>query len=153
MLIASRISRSRAISLPTLCELWGRNSSGSTRDAVDRVDVRQDDLERPLEDLGLTANTQVIPRLERPRQFLRRVPQASPDAAGLVAELELEVEIPLAIGPELFVGDEEHFFDRVAMSQLIYVATAHSFQSFPFVAGMEAGEISRRNRFPSRGRL
>ena len=79
------------------------------------VDVGQDDLERALEDLGLAPDVQVVARLERPRQPLGRVPEPGPDAAGLVAELEVKIEIPLAIGPELLVGDEEHFFDGVAM--------------------------------------
>ena len=70
--------------------------------------------------------SQVVSRLERPRQLLGRVPEPGPDAAGLVPELELEVEIPLAIGPELLVGDQEGLVDRIPVSQLVYVTTAHA---------------------------
>ncbi len=133
----------------------GQELLGLDPRAVDRVDVREDDLERALEDLRLAADPQVVARLERARQLLGRVPEPGPDAPRLVAELQLQVEVPLAIGPELLVGDQEDLVDRVPMSQLVDVATAHahSFQSFPLVAGTGAGETSRRGRCPSSGRL
>jgi len=66
---------------------------------VQHVNVGQDHLQRPLEDLGLTANAQVVAGLERPGELFRGVPEPGADAAGLVSKLELKVEIALAVGP------------------------------------------------------
>ena len=155
--MARSSSRSRAISLATFCELCGRNSSGSTRDASTDLEVGEDDLERPLEDLGLAPDVQVIARLERARQVLGRVPEPGPDAAGLVAQLQVQVEVPLAIGPELLVGDQEDLVDRVPVSQLVDVAAAHasfqSFQSFRSSPGVVPGRKRGRDPCPSSGRL
>ena len=84
---------------------------------IEHVDVREDDLERALEDLGLAPDVQVVARLERPGQLLGGVPEPGADAAGLVAELELEVEVALAVGPELLVGDQEGLVDRISVGQ------------------------------------
>src|SRR5262249_10339614 len=93
---------------------------------VDRVDVGEDDLERALEDLGLAADLQIVPRLERSRQVLRRVPEPGADAAGLVPQLELQIEIPLAIGPELLVGATQDLVDRLPVCQRVDVVSAHA---------------------------
>ena len=93
---------------------------------IDDLEVGEDDLQRPLEDLGLAADVQEIARLEQSGQALARVPEPGADGARLVAELEVEIEVALAIGPELLVGDQERLVDRVAMDELIDVATSHA---------------------------
>ena len=38
----------------------------------------------------------------------------------------MEVEVPLAVGPELLVGDQVGLVDRVAIGQLIDISTSHA---------------------------
>ena len=115
----SRTSRSRAVSLATFCVLWGRKSSGSTCSRVDHLDVREDDLQGPLEDLGLAPNVQVVAGLERPGQSSLAFQSRAPTLPELVPELQVEVEVALAVGPELLVGDEEDLVDRISVGQLV----------------------------------
>ena len=56
---------------------------------IDDLEVGEDDLERPLEDLGLAPDVQEVARLERPGQALGRVPEPRADGARLVAQLEV----------------------------------------------------------------
>ncbi len=96
-----------------------------------------------MEDLGLAPDPEVVAGLERASQILGRVPEPRADAAGLVAKLQLQIKIALAVGPELLVGDQKHLVDRIAMGQLVHVAAAHAFQSFPFIPGSEG--LSRQS--------
>ena len=123
-------SRSRAVSLATFCVLWGRKSSGSIAVGSSDLDVREDDLERALEDLGLAPDVEVVARLERAGQALAGVPEPGADAAGLVAELQVEVEVALAVGPELLVGDEVGLVDRISVRKLVHVAAGHAGDRF-----------------------
>ena len=93
---------------------------------VDHLDVREDDLQGALEDLGLAPDVEVVARLEGPRQPLAGVPEPCADAPGLVPELQVEVEVPLAVGPELLVGDQVGLVDGVSVDQLIHIATSHA---------------------------
>ena len=93
---------------------------------VDDLEVGEDDLERPLKDLRLAPDVQEVARLEQASQVLGGVPEACSDAAGLVAQLQVQIEIALAIGPELLVRDQKRLVDRVAMDQLIDVAAGHA---------------------------
>ena len=86
----------------------------------------EDDLQRPWKDLGLAPDVQVIAWFEQASQVFGRVPESGTDGSGLVAQLEVQIKIALAIGPELLVGDQESLVDRVAMGQLIDVATGHA---------------------------
>ena len=72
------------------------------------------------------------------------VPEACADGARLVAELEVEIEIPLAIGSKLFVGDQKRLVDRIAIDELINVAAGHAGNRFAQAgsAGLEPGTAS-----------
>ena len=98
----------------------------------------EDDLERPLKNLGLAPDVQEVARLERASQVLGRVPEPGADAAGLVAQLQVQIEVALAIGPELLVGDQKRLVDRVAMGQLVHVTAGHA-----------ANRFGERTRWPS----
>ena len=82
---------------------------------IEHVEMGENDLERSLEDLGLAAHAQEIAGLERPRQLFGGVPEPGADAACLVAQLELEVKIALAVGSKLLVGNQVRLVDRVTM--------------------------------------
>ena len=93
---------------------------------IDDFQMIEDDLQRSLEDLGLAPHVQEITGLEQSGQALRRVPEPRADGARLVAELEVEIEIALAIGSKLFVSDEKRIVDRIAIDELINVAAGHA---------------------------
>jgi hypothetical protein len=82
---------------------------------VDDLDVREDDLKRPLEDLGLAANLEVVARLERAGEPFAGVPEPGANAPGLVAEFQVEVKVALTIGPELLVGDQVSLVNRITI--------------------------------------
>ena len=74
-----------------------------------------------------------LPRTRRksPGSKVRASPSVAfqsraPTLPGLVAELQVEVQVALAVGPELLVGDEEALVDRVAVGQLIDVTSGHA---------------------------
>ena len=90
------------------------------------LDVREDDLEGALEDLDLAPDVEEVAGLEGPGEPLAGVPEPGTDGAGLVAELQVEVEVPLAVGPELLVGDEEDLVDRIPVGELIDETTGHA---------------------------
>ena len=78
---------------------------------------------------ALPRTLEVVARLERPGQLLGGVPEPGADGAGLVAEVEVQVQVALAVGPELLVGDEVDLVDRVAVGQLVDVAASHAIGS------------------------
>ena len=88
--------------------------------------MREDDLQGPLEDLNLPLDVEEIARLERPGQPLARVPEPGADGARLVAQLQVEVKVALAVGPELLVGDEIDVVDVVPIGELIDETTSHA---------------------------
>ena len=85
--------------MAAFCESLGQKILDLHPVWVQHVNMGQDHLQRPLEDLGLAANPQVVAGLERPGELFRGVPEPGADAAGLVSKLELKVEISLAVGP------------------------------------------------------
>ncbi len=105
-------------------------ASGEELDGVDpggigNLDVRKDDLQGALEDLDLAAGVQVIARLEAVGEGLAGVPEPGADAAGLVAQFQVQVEVALAVGAELFIGDEEDLVDGFAVGELVHIAASH----------------------------
>ena len=69
--------------------------------------MAEDDLQGALEELDLALDLQEIAFLEGAEQLLAGVPQAGADGAGAIAQLDLEIEVAVAVGPELFVADEK----------------------------------------------
>ena len=58
--------------------------------------------------------------------MLAGVPETGADAAGPVAQFELEEQVAVAIGSQLLVGDEIDFFQVFAIIQLIHKTPAHT---------------------------
>ena len=59
-----------------------------------------------LEELHLALDEQEVAGVERAEERLAGVPQAGADAAGAVAQFELEVQVAVAVGPQLLVRDQ-----------------------------------------------
>ena len=57
--------------------------------------------------------------------MLARVPETGLDAAGAVAQLHLQIEVSLAVGSQLLVGDEKDIFDGLAIDHLMHETAAH----------------------------
>src|SRR5262249_21651948 len=93
---------------------------------VNHLEVRENQLQGTLKDLGFPADVEVVARLEGSGQSLARIPEPGANASRFVAELEVEVKIALAVGPKLFVGDQERLVDRVSVGKLIDEATRHA---------------------------
>ena len=45
--------------------------------------------------------------------------------AGAVAQFELEVEVAVAVGPQLLVDDQKHLLDGVAVRHLLHETPRH----------------------------
>ena len=56
-------------------------------------------------------------RLEGAEQALGGVPQTGVDGAGAVAQLELQIEIAVAVGPQLLVADQVDLVDGLAVAE------------------------------------
>jgi len=82
--------------------------------------VVENDLKGALEELHLALDEDEVARLEGAEQLLAGVPQASADAACAVAQLELEEQVAVAVGPELLVGGEVDLLDIVAVGELLH---------------------------------
>ena len=89
------------------------------------LDVVEDDLHRPLEELHLAADLQEVADVERLEDRLAGVPLAGVDGAGAVGEIDLEIEVAVAVGPQLLVGHQEDFVDRLAVGQLLDETPGH----------------------------
>src|SRR5262249_30879593 len=85
----------------------------------------EDDLQGALEELDLALDVDEIAHLEGAEQVLGRVPQPGIDDARAVSQVRLQVQVAVAVGPELLVGDQEHFLDGVPVGQLLDVAPRH----------------------------
>src|SRR5262249_48719967 len=60
---------------------------------IDAVQVAEDDLQGPLEELDLAADLQEIAFFEGAEEVFARVPQPAADGPGAVAQLHLDVEV------------------------------------------------------------
>src|SRR5436309_15314059 len=63
----------------------------------DAVKVAQDDLQSALVELHLALDQEEITLLEQTEQVFACVPEASRDAAATVAQLQLHIEVALAV--------------------------------------------------------
>src|SRR5688572_21769118 len=69
---------------------------------------------------------EIVAGVEGAGQPLAGVPEPGVDGPRLVAELQVEVEVPLSVGPQLLIGHEEQVVDRFAVGQLVHVAAGHA---------------------------
>src|SRR5262249_36938446 len=92
---------------------------------IDPLELVDDHLQGALEELHLALNQQELADLERSEDGIAGIPHAGVDDARAVGEGHWQVEIAVAIGPQLLVVDEENLLDRIAVGQLIHVAPGH----------------------------
>jgi hypothetical protein len=85
----------------------------------------QDDLQGPLEKLDLAAGADEVADVEGAEQRLAGVPEPGVDHPGAVAEVDLDIEVAVAVGPQLLVGDEVNIFDGLAVGQLGHIPSGH----------------------------
>src|SRR5262249_22569363 len=64
---------------------------------LDAVKMAQDDLQGTLVELNLTLDQEKVSLLEQAEQVLACVPEARRNAAGAVAQLDLQIEVALAV--------------------------------------------------------
>ena len=117
LFIPNRISRSLAISLAMFCGALRQEVFGLDLRGIDDFEMVEDDLKRTLENLGFAAHVQEITGLEQSGQALAGVPEARADGARLVAELEVQIQVPLPIGSKLLVSDQKRLVDRIAVGR------------------------------------
>src|SRR5262249_53546347 len=65
----------------------------------DLVEAGEYDLQRALEKLHFAAGPDEVPDVERAENRLAGIPQAGVDGAGAVAQIDLNIEIAVAVGP------------------------------------------------------
>jgi hypothetical protein len=98
---------------------------------LDLLQVRQDHLQRALEELHLALDQQEVADLEGAEQVLAGVPQPGVHRAGAVAHVHLQVQVAVAVGAQLLVDDEVHLLDRLAVGQLLHVTPADAHRVRP----------------------
>ena len=98
---------------------------------------REDDLQRSLVELNLALDVQQIALLEGPELVFRGVPQTGTDGPGAVAQLQLQEKNSIAIGPELFVADQESLLEVFAVRQLLHETPRHGWASLDGMANVQ----------------
>ncbi len=89
------------------------------------LNMAQNDLKGPLEELYLALGEQEITGLEGAVEVLAGIPQPGADRAGAVAQLELEVEVAVTVGPQLLVHYQVNVVERIAVGKLLDKSPCH----------------------------
>ena len=84
-----------------------------------------DQLHRPLKQLRRPLDPHVVAVFERAVKRLRGVPHPRADGPRAVGEFHLEIQVPVAIRTELFLGDPKHLVHRLLLTKLVYVSSPH----------------------------
>ena len=116
----------------------GREVVGTDVGRFDLGQPRGDQLHGTLEKLRGPLDAYVIAVGERLVDRLGGIPHARRDAARAVGKLHLQVEVPVPIGAELFVGGDEDLVDGILRTQLAHETAGHR---QPFCGG-HAGETT-----------
>jgi hypothetical protein len=85
------------------------------------LDPRDDHLELAVVDLRGPGDAEIVARFDRVEHAVAGVPEHTGEGAGFVGEAKLEVEIAVAVGAELLIGDEKHLVDVFAFAELVDV--------------------------------
>ena len=86
---------------------------------------RGDQLHGPLEQLRGPFDADVVAVLEGLVDRLRGVPHPGADRAGAVGQIDLQVEVAVAIRAQLLIGGEEDLVDRLLMAELVDITARH----------------------------
>src|SRR5205807_2003697 len=81
-----------------------------------------DHLKLAVIDLGRASHAKIVARFDRVENVVAGVPQHAGERAGLIRQAKLQVQIAIAIGTKLLIGDEKNLVDVFAFTQLIDVA-------------------------------
>src|SRR5437868_1279660 len=92
------------------------------------LDMAQDHLQGALKELHLPLDEKEIAGIEGAKQMFAGIPEPGTDRAGSVADLELEIEVAVAVGPELLVRDKEDILKRVAVGKLLHISPGHAYR-------------------------
>src|SRR5262245_7331863 len=57
--------------------------------------------------------------------MLAGIPLSAGDAAGAIAQLDLQKRVPVAISPQLLVADEENFLQSVSVVKFLHKTPSH----------------------------
>ena len=96
---------------------------------LEAVDLGQDHLQRALKQLNLPAHRDEVAHFEGAEEMLTRVPEPGRQRAGAIAQLHLQIQVAVAVGSHLLVGDEEDLLDIVAVGQLLNHSPTHAVAS------------------------
>ena len=91
---------------------------GVDRARLGAADAGGDQLDRALEQLRGAFDADVVAVLEAAKVVLAGVPHPGADRAAAIRQVDLQVEVAVAIGPQLFFGGQKDLIDRLLMSQL-----------------------------------
>ena len=97
----------------------GMKSAQSTSFVAGLADAGGDQLHRALEELRRAFDAHVIAVVEAAIVGSAGVPHPRADRAAAVGQLDLQVEIAVAVRPQLLLRGQKHLVDRLLMTQLI----------------------------------
>ena len=86
---------------------------------IGRLDPRDDHLQLAVIDLRRAGDAEIVARLDRIEHVVAGVPEHAGQRAGFVGQPQLQIQIAIAIGAELLIGDQEHLIDVFAFAELI----------------------------------
>ena len=112
-------SASRWASFSISSVLTVTKSASSIVPQVGRLDAGDDHLQLAVVDLRRPLHAQVVAGVDRVEQVVGGVPEHAGQRPGLVGQAHLQVQIAVAIGAELLVGDEKDLVDLLAFVELV----------------------------------
>ena len=107
------------------------------RCSADRVDPRQNRLQRSLIKLHLAFDPDKVPRVEPRHRILGDIPHQTVDLAGAVLEMYQQEKISVAVGSQLLLRQQKYLVDRLAVAEM-----------FDELAGHEVPRIQRNGDRP-----
>ena len=87
------------------------------------ADRAGDELHVALEELRVAVDLHVVAVFERAVVVLAGVPQPGGDRAAAVGELQLQIQVAVAVGAQLLFGGQEHLADLFVVAKLAHVTS------------------------------
>ncbi len=109
--------------MSVVASVW--NSVSSIVEGVDAFQTLGNHLQCAVVELRRGLHPHVFAIVETAVDLIVGIPQHGGHGAGAVGQTQLQIEIPVAIRAQLFVGDQKHLIDRFVFAQLIDEATCH----------------------------
>ncbi len=82
------------------------------------ADRARDELHVALEELRVALDVHVVAVFERAVVVLAGIPQPGCDRPAAVGKLQLQVEVAVAVWPQLLIGSQEHLADLFVVAEL-----------------------------------